>query len=53
MTACFISDTYKYGQIDAIKGKIKYHLVKHEDGSTIWEHIDNEKSAEINTKERQ
>jgi len=56
MTACFISitkDTYKYGQIDAIKGKIKYHLVKQEDGSTIWERIDNKESAEITAKERQ
>lgn len=29
-------DTYRYGQIDAINGKIFYHLEKSEDGSTSW-----------------
>lgn len=30
---------YKKGQIDAINGKIAYHLVKQENGSTIWEEV--------------
>jgi len=34
--------TYKQGQIDCINGKVRYHLVKQEDGSTSWEHIENE-----------
>jgi hypothetical protein len=29
-------DTYRDGQIDAINGKIFYHLEKNEDGSTSW-----------------
>ena len=35
-------DTYKHGQIDAINGKVKYHLVKQEDNSMTWEYISNE-----------
>jgi hypothetical protein len=31
--------TYKQGQIDAINGKIKYHLIKHSDGTVVWEKI--------------
>jgi len=29
-------DTYRDGQIDAINGKIFYHLEKTKDGSTSW-----------------
>ncbi len=29
-------DTYRDGQIDAINGRIFYHLEKNEDGSTQW-----------------
>jgi len=30
---------YKHGQIDAINGKIKYKLVKQNNGSIKWEEI--------------
>lgn len=31
---------YKDGQVDVLgKGEIKYHLLKHDDGSTSWKHI--------------
>jgi hypothetical protein len=36
-------DTYRYGQIDAINGKIFYHLEKNEDGSTSWIYKNKEK----------
>jgi len=35
-------NAYKQGQIDAINGKIKYQLVKQNDGSTSWKYISNE-----------
>lgn len=31
-----LKNTYRDGQIDAINGKIFYHLEKNEDGSTSW-----------------
>ncbi len=31
--------TYKNGQIDAINGKIYYHVVAQDDGTTAWEKI--------------
>lgn len=31
-------ETYIDGQIDALNGKVLYHLVKQENGELIWEH---------------
>ena len=31
---------YRQGQMDAIQGKIKYHLVEQEDGTTKWKRKD-------------
>ena len=45
--------TYKYGQIDAINGKIKYHLVLQNDGSTSWKCIDNEQSSKTKIRKKE
>lgn len=34
--SCITRDDYKHGQIDALTGKVKYELVKDEDGQTVW-----------------
>ena len=33
---------YRLGQLDAIRGKIKYHLVTREDSSRTWQEIEGE-----------
>ena len=38
-----LGNTYRHGQIDAINGKIFYHLEKNEDGSMSWIYKNKEK----------
>jgi hypothetical protein len=40
-------DTYRNGQIDAIRGIIKYKLTWNEKGEEVWTKIDNIKDKEI------
>lgn len=38
--AILVSDAYRVGQIDALTGKVKYHLVVKPDSTRVWEKID-------------
>lgn len=35
-----VSHAYRVGQIDALSGKVYYHLVTHPDSTKTWEHIE-------------
>lgn len=40
-------DTYRNGQIDAIRGIIKYKLTRNEKGEEVWTKTNNDKDKEI------